>query len=66
MSQVIDRDQVQQLVKHGAALIEVLPPKQYKQVHIAGAINSPLAKLNRAPAELEKDHPLIVYCYDYQ
>jgi rhodanese-related sulfurtransferase len=67
MPQVIDRDQVQELLKHGAYLVEVLPSTQYKQAHLTGAINLPLAKLNRvAAAELDKDKPVIVYCCDYQ
>jgi rhodanese-related sulfurtransferase len=67
MPETVDRDQVQELMKHGAQLVEVLPSKQYKEVHLAGAINLPLVKLNRlTAAELDKDRPVIVYCYDYQ
>jgi rhodanese-related sulfurtransferase len=67
MPQVIDRNQVQELQEHGADLIEVLPSNQYKQAHLAGAINLPLGKLSRvAAAELDKDKPVIVYCFDYQ
>jgi rhodanese-related sulfurtransferase len=67
MPQVIDRNQVQELMTHGAQLVEVLPPNQYKQMHLAGASNLPLGKLDQiTAAELEKDKPVIVYCYDYQ
>ena len=67
MPQVIDRDQVNELMKHGAQLVDVLPSKQYKQAHLAGAMNLPLEDLNGAAAEkLDKDKAVIVYCYDYQ
>jgi rhodanese-related sulfurtransferase len=67
MPEIVDRNQVQELIKHGAQLVEVLPSKQYKQVHLGGAVNLPLEKLNRlTAAEFDKDRPIIVYCYDYQ
>jgi len=67
MPQVIDRNQVRELMTHGAQLVEVLSSKQYKERHLAGARNLPLARLNRfTAADLDKDRPVIVYCYDYQ
>jgi rhodanese-related sulfurtransferase len=67
MPQAIGRDQVQDLGAAGARLVEVLPSKQYEQAHLPGAINIPLTKLNDETAtRLEKDGPIIVYCYDYQ
>ena len=67
MPKIVDRDQVQQMVRQGARLVEVLPSKQYKEAHLAGAVNSPLKKLNQlSAAEFDKNEPIIVYCYDYQ
>ncbi len=67
MPQPIDRDRVRRLVAEGAQLVEVLPAREYEQEHIAGAINIPLKELDeRAPAELDRDRPVIVYCNDYQ
>jgi hypothetical protein len=51
----------------GAQLVEVLPAKEFGEEHIAGAINIPLKELDeRAPRELERERPVIVYCNDYQ
>jgi len=67
MPQNIDRQQVQRLIKQGAQLVEVLPEKQYQLVHLPEAINIPLQSLDRkAAAKLQKNRPVIVYCYDYQ
>jgi rhodanese-related sulfurtransferase len=67
MPEIVDRNQVQELIKHGAQLVEVLSSKQYQHAHLPGAVNLPLAKLNRRTAvEFDKDTPIIVYCYDYQ
>ncbi len=58
----IDRDEVQRLLRDGAQLIEVLPPQEYEDEHLAGAINIPLKDLNRGTtAALERDRPTIVY-----
>jgi rhodanese-related sulfurtransferase len=63
----IAREDVQNLMRGDAYLIEVLPAKNYEQVHLARAKNIPLQQLNRASvAGLESARPVIVYCYDYQ
>lgn len=65
MATLIDRDQLQDLVKRGAQLIEVLPAHEYAEDHLPGAISIPLAKINRDTAStLERGRPLIVYCWD--
>ena len=35
----IDRDDVQRLMQEGAQLVEVLPPAEYEEIHLPGAIN---------------------------
>jgi rhodanese-related sulfurtransferase len=63
----IDRDEVRRLLTEGIPLIEVLPAKEYRLEHIAGAINIPLTRLDeRAVAKFGKDAPIVVYCDDYQ
>lgn len=64
----IEREDVQRLMaEESAQLVEVLPAKEFSEEHIAGAINIPLKELDeRAPRELERDRPVIVYCNDYQ
>jgi rhodanese-related sulfurtransferase len=54
-------------MKSGAHIVEVLPAKEYRRVHLPGAVNIPLASLDRTTAgTLSADRPVIVYCYDYQ
>ncbi len=58
----IDRDDVQRLLRDGAQLVEVLPPQEYEDEHLAGAVNIPLKSLDReTTAALERDRPTIVY-----
>jgi rhodanese-related sulfurtransferase len=68
MPSPIERDEVQRLVAEEAGqLVEVLPAKEFGEEHIVGAINIPLKELDeRAPRELDRDRPVIVYCNDYQ
>jgi len=61
----IDRDEVQQLLAAGAQLVEVLPPEEYEEEHLPGAINIPLKQLDReTTGQLDRGRPVIVYCYD--
>jgi rhodanese-related sulfurtransferase len=63
----IDRRQVQKLLEAGAQLIEVLPAKAYEDEHLPGARNIPLMRLDeQAIAGLQRERPVIVYCYDSQ
>ena len=63
----IVRDDVRRLLEQGAQLIDVLPAQEYHDLHLPGAISIPLKELNAAiTADLRKDAPIIVYCYDYQ
>jgi rhodanese-related sulfurtransferase len=64
----IDRDEVQRLLRdERAQLVEVLPPEEYDDEHLPGAINIPLKSLDReTTGALDRERPVIVYCYDYQ
>jgi len=63
----IDRERCKQLISDGARVVETLPEGAYRTLHIAGAINIPTARLNReATASLDRDCPIVVYCYDTQ
>jgi rhodanese-related sulfurtransferase len=67
MAKAIHREEVQQLLRQGGQLVEVLPQRQFREIHIAGAINIPLRSLNqKTVANLRRDKPVITYCYDYQ
>jgi rhodanese-related sulfurtransferase len=63
----VDRERVQQLVREGAQLVEVLPREEYDDEHLPGAISIPLKQLaEEAARRLDRARPVIVYCYDYQ
>jgi len=64
----IDRTEVQRLLlEEQAQLVEVLPPDEYEDEHLPGAINIPLKTLDRdTTASLDRARPVIVYCYDNQ
>ena len=63
MATPIRRDEVQRLIRdEGAQLVEVLPPAEYEEEHIEGAINIPLKELDQETiSRLDKDRPVIVY-----
>ncbi len=64
---LVDRVQVQKLLDERAQLIEVLPAKEYEKEHLPKARNIPLARLTQqTTAVLQRNQPLIVYCYDAQ
>jgi rhodanese-related sulfurtransferase len=64
----IDRTEVQRLVRQEQAqLVEVLPAREFGDEHLPGAINIPLKTLDRdSTAALDRERPVITYCYDYQ
>ncbi len=67
MPKGIDREEVQRLLRDGAQLVEVLGEDEYEAEHLPGAINIPLRRLDQeAAARLDRERPVVVYCYDYQ
>jgi rhodanese-related sulfurtransferase len=64
MSTLIDRATLQQMVKDGAQLVEVLPRQEYAEDHLPGAISHPLKQLDEEAAEIDRRRPVIVYCWD--
>jgi len=66
MPQEIDRDEVRRLLDEGAQLVDVLPPAEYQEDHLPGALNLPLRRIEReARAVLDPLRPVIVYCWDH-
>ncbi len=59
----IFREEVQRLLsEERAQLVEVLPPREYEEEHVAGAISIPLRELNaETAAVLDRDRPVVVY-----
>ena len=67
MLESVLRDDVRRLLAQGGQLVDVLPAQEYQDLHLPGAISIPLKELNaQTAAQLRKDQPVIVYCYDYQ
>lgn len=64
----IGREELQRLMRNEhAQLVEVLPPDEYQDEHLPGAINIPLKTLDvQTTRQLDPQRPVIVYCYDYQ
>ena len=62
----IDLERLQELRTHGAQLVEVLPPAEYVEEHLPGAVNLPLKQLDATTAaRLDKGRPVVVYCWDW-
>ena len=63
MATRIWRDEVLRLIRDEAAqLVEVLPPPEYEDEHIEGAISIPLKSLDQEARErLDPDRPVVVY-----
>ncbi len=59
----IFREEVQRLLEEESAqLVDVLPPGEYEEEHIAGAISIPLRTLSaETAAVLDRDRPVVVY-----
>ncbi len=64
----IDRDELQRLRREEhAQLVEVLSADEFDDEHLPGAINIPLKSLDRdSTKSLDRQRPVIVYCYDHQ
>ncbi len=63
MATRIWRDEVLRLIRDDdAQLVEVLPPPEYEDEHIEGAISIPLKDLDRdANERLDPGRPVVVY-----
>jgi rhodanese-related sulfurtransferase len=56
---------LRELLDQDAQLVEVLPPAEYNELHLPGAINVPLKTLNaNAVASLDRARAVVVYCWD--
>ncbi len=65
MPQSIDLAAVRRLLDRGAQLVDVLPPAEYADEHLPGAISIPLKSLTAGTTgQLDRRKPVIVYCHD--
>ncbi len=66
MPRSVDAATLIDLVAGGAQLVEVLPEGEYSEEHLPGAINLSLKRLDQrsVAANLNRERPVIVYCWD--
>jgi rhodanese-related sulfurtransferase len=67
MPAVIDRRGLRRLLdEENAQLVEVLPPGEYDEEHLPGAVHLPLKQLDAhaAARTLDPGRPVVVYCWD--
>ncbi len=66
MPKDIGLEEIRRLVEQGAQVVEVLPSREYEQEHLRGAISIPLKALDETTAApLDRQRPVVVYCWDY-
>jgi rhodanese-related sulfurtransferase/DNA-binding transcriptional ArsR family regulator len=59
----LDRETLAARVRMGeATVVDVRPAEEYQAGHIRGALNVPLAELERRIAELPRDREIVAYC----
>ena len=65
MATAVTLPELQELTAKGAQLVEVLPEAEYAEAHLPDAINIPLKQLDASTAAvLDRDRPVVVYCWD--
>jgi rhodanese-related sulfurtransferase len=53
------------LASGAAQIVDVLPSHEYNTAHIRAAIHIPVGDILRdAPAKLDRNRPVVVYCRD--
>jgi rhodanese-related sulfurtransferase len=52
-----------ELIESGAQVVDVRTPDEHAAGHIEGALHLPLERFaDEAPAQLDRDRPVVVYC----
>jgi rhodanese-related sulfurtransferase len=58
----MEKQNLEEIIKTGAIIIDVRTKKEFNRGHIEGSINIPLDQLGDAMSWLQKDIPIIVIC----
>ncbi len=61
-SKTVTSSEASSLIKKGAILIDVRTKEEYDEKHITGAVNIPLAEIEKGNINYDKDTAIIVYC----
>ena len=65
--QTIEREEVQELMRQGAQVLDALPPDDYARQHLPGAVSVPMQKFTTGLVRnLDRDRPTVTYCADNQ
>jgi rhodanese-related sulfurtransferase len=65
MATAVTLGELEKLIEDGAQLVEALPEAEYTAAHLPGAINIPLKQLTARTADvLDREHAVVVYCWD--
>ena len=63
--QDLQRRGVQDLMREGAQVVEVLPRDEFDEDHLPGAVSIPLREIEtEATSKLDPSRPVVVYCWD--
>lgn len=55
-------EDLEDIIKHGAILIDVRTPEEFNDGHIEGSINVPVDEIGKAMSWLVKDVPVVLVC----
>jgi len=55
-------EDLKNIIAHGALIIDVRTPEEYKEGHIEGSLNIPVEKIGEAMSWLIKDVPVVIVC----
>jgi rhodanese-related sulfurtransferase len=58
----VSREEAQKLIDEGAQLVDVRADHEWEVGHIAGAVHVPLDELPERTGEIDKEHPVVLYC----
>lgn len=61
-AQRISKEDLVELVKQGAQVVDVRTPQEYAQAHARDSRNIPLDELSARVSELERGRPVVVCC----
>jgi rhodanese-related sulfurtransferase len=66
MPSEINASQLQEMLhREDVQLVEVLPPREYEEEHLPGALNIPLKSFTpETLSQLDRNRPTVVYCWD--
>ena len=55
-------ENIKEIIKHGALIVDVRTPGEYADGHIEGSLNIPLDVIGEAMTWLQKDVPTVLVC----